>query len=118
MLGVEQASAAREGDAWRVTWRICNPDSEPVEIMSAWLPHSRFRGAEWRLDPPLALPPGGEVLLESRVYCREQPGAIVENAFVILRLRDLRVFARLCVEVSADGTPRAITETVTAQPAG
>lgn len=118
MLRIEQASAARSGDRWHVVWRIGNPDPEQVEIVSAWLPHSGFRSDEWQIAPPMVIPPGGEQPLDSDVSCPATPGAVVENAFLILRLRDQRVFARLRVTIQPDGAPQAVTETVTSQPAG
>ena len=118
MLSIEQASAVRSGAAWQIAWRVINPDPEPREIRGAWLPHSGFRSAEWQIEPPLVVPAGGGVRLDSHVTCSDQAGTVVENAFLILRLADQRLFFRLRVTIQPDGSPRAATETITSQAPG
>jgi hypothetical protein len=113
-LSINQLSAERSGAEWRIRWRIANLGSSSTAILSAWLPHSRFRGREWTLSPPLVLPAGGEVELDSLVAWREPPGMTVENAFLILRLSEGRMFARLSVTAGPSGEPGAICEAVTA----
>jgi len=54
-------------------------------------------------------------LLEVAVKAREQPGTLVENAFLILRTDVCRVFARMRVEFDGAGRPRPVVEAVTAQ---
>ena len=58
--------------------------------------------------------------LELPVECDEPPGAVVENAFLILRVLSLgepwRVFARLHVAFDDEGGPQATIEVVTAHP--
>ena len=116
-LAVQQASADPTGDAWHINWRITNTGRDPIALHSAWLPHGRFRSQEWQLDPPLHIPAGGEATLESRVKWQEEPGTVVENGFLILRLDGWRVFARLTIIRLPDGSPQAICEGVTLQPA-
>src|SRR5689334_15308978 len=99
MLRLEQASAVRSENRWHVQWRIGNPDANSAEIVSAWLPHGGFRSAEWQLQPPLVVPAGGDAVLHSYVACSDQPGTVVENAFLILRLTDQRLFFRLRVTI-------------------
>ncbi|HEX6510946.1 MAG TPA: hypothetical protein VF157_01510 [Chloroflexota bacterium] len=109
-LRITQVSAQRANSHWRVAWRIHNDGREPLTILSAWLPHSSFRSNQWQLDPPLAIAPNGDALLESTVTW---PGSDVENAFLILRLPAGRVFARLRVSPAAGGAPLAVCEAVT-----
>ena len=42
--------AKRDGDGWRTTWRVANPEAESVRIVAVIAPHSQFRG-ETSLDP-------------------------------------------------------------------
>jgi hypothetical protein len=119
MLAVEQVAGSRVGEGWLVRWRIRNAGPDAATIHAAWLPHGRFRSQEWRLDPPLVVPAGGEGLLDSSVAWNEQPGTVVENGFLILRLDGgLRVFARLRITSGADWAPAAVCESVTVSPAG
>jgi hypothetical protein len=111
MLEVEQASAGSAAGSWLIRWRIRNPDPAPLSIDSVWLPHSRFRGQEQRLEPPLVVPPADERWLDSTVICEAQPGEVVENAFLILRTGAGRIFVRLRVDVQAE--PRATVEAIT-----
>jgi hypothetical protein len=107
---------------WRVSWRLTNAGPRPLRILSAWLPHSRFRGPEQAFDPPLALAPGTSLTLELAVACREPPGTVVENAFLILRVlwgaEPWRVLARLRVVCDSQGGPVMYGERITTQPAG
>ncbi|MBV8087216.1 MAG: hypothetical protein JO247_20595 [Chloroflexi bacterium] len=77
----------------------------PIEIASAWLPHSRFRAEEFPVGQT-----GRSFELESGVHW---DGAPVENAFLILRMAGGRAFARLRVIVGAGGLPWAECEAVT-----
>ncbi len=51
--------------------------------------------------------------------CAEPPGAVVENAFLILRVlersREWRVLVRLTVTFDRDGAPTTTTELITCQ---
>ena len=95
-------------------WRVLNPDSSDVVIESAWLPHGRFRGREVAFAPPLVVARGDGVVFELEVRCPAEPGTVVENGFLILRLSSgERVFARVRVTIGADGRPEVVVESVT-----
>jgi hypothetical protein len=117
-LLVEQLSAEALGERWRIVWRIRNRGVDPLAVTSAWLPHGRFRSPEWRLEPPLSLPPDGQAILPSEVAWREPPGTVVENGFLILRLERWRAFARLTITAGPSAEPQAVCEAVTVQGAG
>src|SRR5947209_3641436 len=95
---VVSCRAGRAAGVWQVTWRI--EADEPLSIEEAWVPHGRFRGLSRPLfSPPLGLP--AEVTLEVRAA--EAPGTVVENAFLILRVRGgRRVFVRMRIEFLED----------------
>jgi hypothetical protein len=103
-----------DGDAWRVAWRGINAGASPVFLEAAWIPHGRFRG-EGRIPLDVEVAPGASHCLEFRVHAREAPGTLVENAFLILRLPEWRVFVRMRIEFDVDARPRPIVEQVTTQ---
>lgn len=120
-LEVAQAGPASGASGrWLVAFDVANRGREPVALLEAWLPHGRFRCAE----QPLAdvLPPGGGTTLSFEVAFDEEPGAEVENAFVILQVRwregAWRVMTRLTVTARADGAPEAATQLLTAHRVG
>ena len=121
---VEQASrcAGTASDCWLVAWHIQNLGRQPLQLLAARLPHSRFRSEERELDPPPHLLPSERVRLEFLVACSGLPGIVVENAFLILRVLWLetpwRVFARLRVVFDEQGGPQTTTELVTVQQVG
>ena len=123
-ITLEQLSATRGSppDLWRVTWRIQNSGQEPLKILSARLPHSRFRSAEQELEPAPALLPNESVHLELPVRCGEPAGTIVENAFLILRVlwqeRPWLILVRMRVEFGDESAPRTTTELITTQEVG
>ena len=116
------ATCGSPPDLWRVTWRIQNSGGEPLKILRARLPHSRFRSAEQELEPAPVLPPNESVHLELPVRCGEPPGTIVENAFLILRVlwqeRPWLILVRMRVEFGDDSAPRTTTELITTQEVG
>ncbi len=107
---------------WLVSWLVRNIGSTPIQLLACWLPHGRFRGQQRRLSPAPIVAPAGSAQLELPVLCREPPGAVVENAFLIFRImwkeQEWRVLARLRVEADDKGTPWPITERITAHPVG
>lgn len=121
---VEQASrtAGPADDRWLVSWDIQNLGRQPLSLLTARLPHSRFRTEERKLTPTPKLEPGESTRLEVSVACREPPGTVVENAFLILRVlwmeEPWRVFTRFRVVFDEHGGPQAATELVTTQPVG
>lgn len=116
---IEQVSRrpAQVPGRWLVTWRIENLGQQPLRILAARLPHDRFRTEEQGLVPAPMLSGRESAQLELPVECHEPPGAVVENAFLILRVLSLeepwRVFARLRVAFDDEGGPQATTEVVT-----
>lgn len=105
-----------------MTWRLQNRGQQPVELLAAWLPHSRFRNEEQAFTPSITLAPGASTQLELPVRCSEPPGTVVENAFLLLRVlwygQPWRVFARHRVVFDSTGTPQPLAEVVTAHPVG
>ena len=108
--------------AWRVAFEVGNAGEEPVELLEAWLPHGRFRAEAVPLTTEPLLGSGESTQLAFTVGFDEPPGELVENAFVILRVRwqgqEWRVLSRLAVTADADGRPLAATELTTAHPVG
>lgn len=122
-ISVLQTGPASGGPgAWDVAFAVRNEDEEPIELLEAWLPHGRFRAEAVPLtaQPPLAS--GASARLGFTVGFDEPPGELVENAFVILRVRwqgrEWRVLTRLAVTADADGSPVASTELITFHPVG
>ena len=111
--------AKREGDSWRTTWRIANPDTASLRVLEAIAPHARFRG-QTALDREVRGRASTQFPLAVRVDGAE--GSEIENAFVILLVKRgaerWRVLARLRVPVDAAGTPRPHIESVTLQRVG
>jgi hypothetical protein len=99
---------------WRVTWRVVNVSPVPVAIAEAWVPHGRFRG-DGHLPLNVVIAPRESHLLEVTVNAQEEPGTLVENAFLILRTAVCRVFVRMTVKFSDTGRPWPVIEAVTAQ---
>ena len=114
--------AASARDRWLCTWRIQNLSQEPLQVLSAGLPHSRFRSEEQELSPAPELIPGESAQLTLAVACREPAGTVVENAFLILRVlwreQLWRILARLRVVFDQHGAPESSTEVITTQPVG
>ena len=109
-------------DRWRAAWRVRNVGASSVRLLEAWAPHGKFRAAVEQLSPAVDLSAAESTQLELLVGCREPPAAVVENAFLILRLewrgQSWRVLTRMRVVVAASGTPQHICELTTAQPVG
>jgi hypothetical protein len=114
--------AASACGRWLCTWRIHNLSQEPLQLLAAGLPHSRFRSEEQELSPAPKLLPGESARLALAVACREPAGTVVENAFLLLRVlwreRPWRIFARLRVVFDQHSVPENSTEVITTQPIG
>ena len=93
---------------WTVRWRIANEGDLPLRLLSAQQPHSQFRTAETVLDVAIAPRAAADVMLPVRF--NESPGAVVENPFLILRVREggeWRALARVRITAGARGEPIA-----------
>ncbi|MGH7771478.1 MAG: hypothetical protein ACREQA_04505 [Candidatus Binatia bacterium] len=121
---VEQAFRNRgtEPDRWIVTWRIENLGQDPLQILAARLPHSKFRSDERELSPMLKLLPKESARLDFSVACGERPGTVVENAFLILRVlwqeKPWRILIRFRVRFDEESGPQTVAELVTTQRVG
>ncbi|HEY3127637.1 MAG TPA: hypothetical protein VGK07_11280 [Candidatus Limnocylindria bacterium] len=111
--------AKRDGDNWRTTWRVANLRAEPVRVLGAIAPHSRFRG-EVAVDREVRGKSTTQLSLVVRVD--GGAGAEIENAFVILLVQQgeerWRVLARLRVPLDGEARPRPRIEAVTVQRVG
>jgi hypothetical protein len=123
-VSVEQISrqAGAASLLWVVGWQIQNLSEQRIELLSARLPHSQFRGGEIELAPPSEILAGESVSLELSVECRESPGSVVENVFLILRVHwsgePWLILVRFRVFFDEQGAPQTVTEVVTTQPVG
>ena len=108
------------GDAvrWAVTWALCNSGPASLELTDAWIPHSRFRG-DGRRSLAVEIAPGATHSQQFFVSADEAPGTIVENAFLILRVRvqdaTWRVFIRMRIEFDSSAVPVPVVEAITTQ---
>jgi hypothetical protein len=116
------AGTASAAGQWLCTWRIHNLCQEPLQLLAAGLPHSRFRSEEQALPPAPTLLPGESARLALAVACGEPAGTVVENAFLILRVlwreQPWRILARLRVVFDQHGVPENRTEVITTHPIG
>src|SRR5215813_12069215 len=123
-VGVEQVARDPESTSgrWRVAWRMQNLGRQSLQLLAMRLPHSRFRSEERELTPASELLPDERARLECSVACRELPGTVVENAFLIARVlwreEPWRIFVRLRVVFDEQGGPQTTTEVVTVQRVG
>lgn len=119
---LQAGHASGEPGAWNVAFVVRNEGDGPVELLEAWLPHGRFRAEAVPLTAHSPLASGANTRLTFTVGFDEPAGELVENAFVILRVRwqgqEWRVLTRLAVTADADGSPLASTELITTQPVG
>jgi hypothetical protein len=97
-----------------VAWRISNVGAEQLRLEDAWLPHGRFRG-QGHVPLYLIVEGGGSSVIELTVSASEPPGAVVKNAFFILRAGVWRIFARQRIEFDDAAQPTPIVEQVTVQ---
>jgi len=111
--------AKRDGDGWRTTWRVVNPEAESVRIVAVVAPHSQFRG-ETSLDREVHSKASTQFSLVVRID--GSPRSEIENAFVILLVEQgedrWRILARLRVPLEEGGRPRPLVEAVTMQRVG
>jgi hypothetical protein len=111
--------AKRDGEGWRTTWRVANPEPDSVRIVAVVAPHSQFRG-ETSLDREIR----GKASTQFSLVVRTLGaiGSEIENAFVILLVEKgedrWRILARLRVALEEGARPRPRVETVTTQRVG
>src|SRR5712691_9941301 len=94
--------------SWTVRWRIANDGDRPIRIVNAIQPHSQFRTPEKRVDRDVG--PGLATDVSIPVRFDQPPGAVVENAFLIVVLRsesEWRLLARVRVTAGKNGEPLA-----------
>lgn len=110
-----------EPGEWLACWRVGNAGQGAITLEEIWLPHGRFRWEPRKLEPGIELRPRADMRIEQPVRCGEAPGTLVENTFLILRVRSRgaawRVLARHRVEWGEAG-PRPVCELITAQRVG
>ena len=120
-VGVTQTSCSRDGDAWRIAWRITNETFFELRLLDARWPHGKFRSGLMELADVRVAPHDGTDL-EARVACGGENGDVVENTFLIATVgwREVRwrILARMTVRFAEDGAPAAATELVTVQRVG
>jgi hypothetical protein len=109
-----------ESELLEVGWRLQNLGDGPLELEESWLPHGQFRAERQRFQPPLVLLSGQAVMHVRDVDIAAADGPVVENAFLILRVRwqdgPWRVFARMRAHITPEGAVTPIVELVTASP--
>lgn len=105
---------------WRATWLIHNDGDAPIVVEDAWVPHGRFRGCDGHVSIDAEIAAGAAHRLTLSVASSEAAGTVVENAFLIVRLRDSehawRVFARMRVEFDSAAQARPVVELLSFQP--
>jgi hypothetical protein len=103
-------------------WSLSNRSNESIEILEFWFPHDQFHRERERLQAPRRIRNGESLELAADVTFGAKPGEVVENAFLILRMRfrdrDWRVFVRLRIDADGDGQPNIQVERVSAQRVG
>src|SRR2546428_5771965 len=87
-LGIEPFVSEGLAPAWTVRWRLTNLGAKPLRLLRALQPHAQFRSNELTLARDLAPGESAEVALPVRFA--ESPGGVVEDPFLILRLREGR----------------------------
>jgi hypothetical protein len=123
---LDVTTAGVEGTAqqgrWLGLWRLTNLTDATMEALESWLPHGRFQAPREAFDPVVSLPPHGGCVVSRIVAITAEPGEVVENAFLNLRVRaggqEYRVLARMRVLRGDDGSIDAKVDAVTAQPVG
>jgi hypothetical protein len=119
-LGIEPIGIAkRDGEGWRTTWRVVNPEPDAVRIVAVVAPHSQFRG-ETSLDREVRGKASTQFSLVVRIG--GAAGGEIENAFVILLVEHgedrWRILTRLRVALEDGARPRPHVEAVTVQRVG
>ncbi len=107
-----------DGARWQATCVLRNAGAAPLTLEAAWIPHGRFRG-DGRLPLSGQIGPGATREVEFSVTAEGAAGTVVENAFLILRVRleraARRVFVRMRIEFDSAAVPEPVVETITTQ---
>ena len=123
-IALRQVHAHRHptADDWSIGWTVENKKAQSLKISSVRLPHGQFKAQQRKFEPVLNLTGGASVEFETLVHCKEPPGLVTENAFVIFYGSWLsapwRIFVRLRVEIDAQLALRAVVESITTQRVG
>ena len=109
-------------DDWSIGWTVENKKAQSLKISSVCLPHGQFKAQEREFELALNLTGGASAEFETLVHCKEPPGLVTENAFVIFYVSWLnpswRIFVRVRVQVDAQLAPQAAVESITTQRVG
>ncbi len=109
-------------DDWSIGWTVENKKAQSLKISSVRLPHGQFKAQEREFELALNLTGGGSAEFETLVHCKEPPGLVTENAFVIFYVSWLsapwRIFVRVRVQIDAQLAPQAAVESITTQRVG
>lgn len=109
-------------DDWSIGWTVENKKAQSLKISSVRLPHGQFKAQEREFELALNLTGGASAEFETLVHCKEPPGLVTENAFVIFYVGWLsaswRIFVRVRVQVDAQLAPQAAVESITTQRVG
>ena len=109
-------------DDWSIGWTIENKKAQSLKISSVRLPHGQFKAQEREFELALNLTGGASAEFETLVHCKEPPGLVTENAFVIFYVSWLstswRIFVRVRVQVDAQLALETAVESITTQRVG
>jgi len=123
-IALRQVRAHRHSptDDWSIVWTVENKRAQSLKISSVRLPHGQFKAQQRKFEPVLNLTGGASVEFETLVHCKEPPGLVTENAFVIFYVSwfsaSWRIFVRVRVQVDAQLAPQAAVESITTQRVG
>jgi hypothetical protein len=123
-IRVEQLFAHRHGapECWNIGWQITNSGTDSLRLLAVRLPHGQFKSDKLRFAPALNLIPGEQTQFQITVGCKEPPGLVTENAFLIFQItwreEAWRLFVRIRVVVDEKGRPSAKVESLTTQKVG
>jgi hypothetical protein len=119
-VSIDRCETELPGTLIEVRWLLQNLGAEPLELEESWLPHGQFRGERQAFEPPVSLAPQGTLTHSREVDVAAATGSVIENAFLILRVRwqgkPWRVFARIRAAVALDHSIQPIVELVTVSP--
>ena len=109
-------------DDWSIGWTVENKKAQSLKISSVRLPHGQFKAQEREFELALNLAGGASAEFETLVHCKEPPGLVTENAFVIFYVSWLsaswRIFVRVRVQVDAQLALETAVESITTQRVG